>query len=105
MMRGRLKDALKEFNRSKSVKANSIPPLSPFIKGGIPPLACKPLFGKEGKGRFSSEVGSNYAANFWVTGLRRITTIGTATLLLVGLSVSCDRLPGKPDEAARRKRQ
>jgi|SRR5689334_16931459 cytochrome c oxidase cbb3-type subunit III len=32
-------------------------------------------------------------------GRRIITT--AATLLLVGLSASCDRLPGKPDEAAR----
>jgi hypothetical protein len=29
----------------------------------------KPLFGKEGKGRFFAEAGRNYVANFWVTTL------------------------------------
>jgi hypothetical protein len=31
------------------MKLNSNPPVSPFFKGG---LLSKPLFGKEGKGRF-----------------------------------------------------
>jgi len=30
-------------------------PLSPFFKGGIFSVALKPLFGKEGKGRFLAE--------------------------------------------------
>ena len=33
--------------------------------------------------------------------LGRLIITTAATLLLVGLSASCDRLPGKPDEAAR----
>jgi mono/diheme cytochrome c family protein len=33
--------------------------------------------------------------------LGRLIVTATATLLIVGLSASCDRLPGKPDEAAR----
>ena len=36
--------------------------------------------------------------------LGRLIVTATATLLIVGLSASCDRLPGKPDEAARWKR-
>ena len=36
--------------------------------------------------------------------LGRLIVTAAATLLIVGLSASCDRLPGKPDEAARRKR-
>src|SRR5438094_7177605 len=36
--------------------------------------------------------------------LGRLTVTAAATLLIVGLSASCDRLPGKPDEAARWKR-
>ena len=36
--------------------------------------------------------------------LRRLIVTTAATLLIVGLSASCDRLPGKPDEAARWKR-
>ena len=36
--------------------------------------------------------------------LRRLIVTAAATLLIVGLSASCDRLPGKPDEAARWKR-
>jgi cytochrome c oxidase cbb3-type subunit 3 len=36
--------------------------------------------------------------------LGRLIITTAATLLLVGLSASCDRLPGKPDEAARWKR-
>ena len=33
--------------------------------------------------------------------LGRLIAIASATLLIVALSASCDRLPGKPDEAAR----
>jgi cytochrome c oxidase cbb3-type subunit 3 len=33
--------------------------------------------------------------------LGRLIVTAAATLLIVGLSASCDRLPGKPDEAAR----
>src|ERR1043166_5104514 len=36
--------------------------------------------------------------------LGRLIVTNAATLLLVGLSASCDRLPGKPNEAARWKR-
>jgi mono/diheme cytochrome c family protein len=36
--------------------------------------------------------------------LGRLTVTAAAALLVVGLSASCDRLPGKPDEAARWKR-
>ena len=36
--------------------------------------------------------------------LGRLIVTAAATLLIVGLSASCDRLPGKPDEAARWKR-
>src|SRR5881409_1092038 len=36
--------------------------------------------------------------------LGRLTVTAATTLLIVGLSASCDRLPGKPDEAARWKR-
>jgi cytochrome c oxidase cbb3-type subunit III len=36
--------------------------------------------------------------------LGRLIVTAAATLLLVGLSTSCDRLPGKPDEAARWRR-
>src|SRR5437667_8057167 len=36
--------------------------------------------------------------------LGRLIVTATATLLIVGLSASCDRLPGKPDQAARWKR-
>jgi cytochrome c oxidase cbb3-type subunit III len=36
--------------------------------------------------------------------LGRLIVTAAATLLVVGLSASCDRLPGKPDEAARWKR-
>ena len=36
--------------------------------------------------------------------LGRLIVIAAATLLIVGLSASCDRLPGKPNEAARWKR-
>jgi hypothetical protein len=43
--------------------------LSPFFKGGILSAGLKPLFGKEGKGRFFAEAGRNYVANFWVTTL------------------------------------
>jgi hypothetical protein len=33
------------------------PPESPFFKGGISSVGIKPLFGKEGKGRFLVELG------------------------------------------------
>src|SRR2546426_8526921 len=36
--------------------------------------------------------------------LGRLIVTAAATLLIVGLSASCDRLPGKPNEAARWKR-
>jgi len=36
--------------------------------------------------------------------LGRLIVTAAATLLIVGLSASCDQLPGKPDEAARWKR-
>jgi len=36
--------------------------------------------------------------------LGRLIVTAAATLLIVGLSASCDRLPGKPDQAARWKR-
>src|SRR5213079_384176 len=36
--------------------------------------------------------------------LGRLIVTAAATVLIVGLSASCDRLPGKPDEAARWKR-
>jgi hypothetical protein len=37
------------------LKTNSNPPSSPFFKEGIFSVALKPLFGKEGKGRFPAE--------------------------------------------------
>jgi hypothetical protein len=33
------------------------PPESPFFKGGISSVGIKPLFGKEGKGRFLGGMG------------------------------------------------
>jgi NitT/TauT family transport system substrate-binding protein len=49
------------------------PPRSPFFKGGILSEGLKPLFGKEGKGRF-------YSANFWATTL--------ASLLILSLVIA-----------------
>ena len=42
-----------------------IPPESPFFKGRISSVGLKPLFGKEGKGRFLAERRRSYVANFW----------------------------------------
>jgi hypothetical protein len=39
-------------------------PLSPFSKGDFSVQDFKPLFGKEGKGRFLAERRTNYVANF-----------------------------------------
>src|SRR5262245_13023390 len=64
------------------------PPLSPFFKGGFFSVDLKPLFEKEGKGRFFAQASRNYLANFWVTPL--------ATLMLLILAMGCDQLPGKP---------
>ena len=47
-----LRNSFKESSRFRSLKAKSNPPLSPFSKGGIFSVAFKPLFFKEGKGRF-----------------------------------------------------
>src|ERR1043166_5583682 len=104
MLISRVRSSFRKFNRCEPLKANSNPPFSPFVKGGISSVASKPLFGKEGKGRFSPEVASNYVVKFWVTTLGRAAAMASATLLIVVLSASCDRLPGKPDEAARWKR-
>jgi outer membrane protein, multidrug efflux system len=59
-----LRSSLKKSNRCQPLEANSNPPLSPFFKGGIFSIGFKPLFGKEGKGRFFAEAGTNYGANF-----------------------------------------
>jgi hypothetical protein len=83
----------KKFRRCQPLKANSNPPLSPFAKRGISSVPFKPLFGKEGKGRFPATIATNSV----------IVTAG-AILLTLALNTSCDRLPGKPDEAARWKR-
>jgi hypothetical protein len=37
----------------------------PFAKGGIFSVGFKPLFGKEGKGRFFAKASMSYVANFW----------------------------------------
>jgi len=52
---------------------------SPFFKGGIFSVGLKPLFGKEGKGRFGAEAVRNYVANFWVTTLGEQCSNGTDT--------------------------
>jgi len=40
--------------------------VSPFFKGGFSLCGIKPLFDKEGKGRFSDETDmANNSANFW----------------------------------------
>ena len=78
--------------RSKSwhrLKSHSNPPLSPFFKGGIFSIGFKPLFGKEGKGRFCVDWRGNYAANF-----RERTLV----LVLLGLSLSgCGSFSPRPD--------
>ena len=44
-------------------------PFVPFFKGGIFSGAVKPLFGKEGQGRFFPEPVRNYLETFWITTL------------------------------------
>src|ERR1041384_4638447 len=79
--------------------ANANPPLSLFSKGGISSVPFKPLVGKarpepgRRKGRFFPTVATN-----------GVIVTAAAILLSVALTASCDRLPGKPDEAARWKR-
>src|SRR5262245_45492190 len=60
--------SFKKSNRCQQLEANSNPPVSPFFKGDFL-RAFKPLFGKEGKGRFFADAGKNYVAHFWVTTL------------------------------------
>ena len=73
------RSSFKKSNQCQPLEANSNPPLSPFFKGGIFSVSFKPLFGKEGKGRFFAEAGRNYVAKFRVTTLDKSIT---CTLLL-----------------------
>ena len=70
---------LGRWNSSHRVMSRSNPPLPPFFKRGKFPIGLKPLFGKEGKGRFCADWRENSAANF----LER-----TMVLILLGLSLT-----------------
>jgi outer membrane protein, multidrug efflux system len=58
----RLGGSFKKSKRYRPPEANSNSPLSPFFKGEIFCGGFRPLFGKEGKGRFFKEAGKNYEA-------------------------------------------
>ena len=59
----RLRSSFKKSSRCQELEVDSTPPVSPFFKGDLI-RAFNPLFGKEGKGRFFAEAGTNYGANF-----------------------------------------
>jgi hypothetical protein len=80
---------LSRWNSSHRLRSRSNPPLSPFFKGGKFPIGLKPIFGKEGKGRFCADWRENSAANF----LER-----TLVFILVGLSLAaCGSFSPRPD--------
>ena len=80
------------LRRSKSshrLRSRSNSPLSPFFKRGKFSIGLKPLFGKEGKGRFCADWRENSAANF----LER-----TLVFILLGLSLAgCGTFSPRPD--------
>jgi len=67
------------LTNSRRMKSRSNPPLSPFCKGAILSLEIKPLFGKEGKGRFWAKRRGNYRVNFCP---------GTLAVVLIGLALA-----------------
>jgi hypothetical protein len=50
-------------------------PFVPLFQRGNFLRGLQTLFGKEGKGRFFAEEGTNYVANFWVTTLAQETRV------------------------------
>ena len=48
-----LRSLFKKSKQWQQLNPNSNPPLSPLFKGGIFSVGFQPLFGNEGKGRFS----------------------------------------------------
>ena len=66
------RSSFEKFEQDVRIKLNSNPPRSPFFKGGILSKARKPLFGKEGQGRFVS-------ANFCLTMLGNLALALLAT--------------------------
>ncbi len=56
---------LKFVEKMQKMVATRIEFNSPFFKGGIFSLASQPLFGKEGKGKFSGEMTTNLYSELW----------------------------------------
>ena len=90
-----LRSSFKKSNRCRQLEANSNPPVSPFFKGDFL-RAFKPLFGKEGKGRFFADAGRNCVAHFWVTTRiygslwRRIWSLTVIVFTIGGISLRAE---------------